>query len=416
MIFYSIYDIFITGRETMRKDRQEKKVFSFRDVSLIVVACSLVMCFLGATLVYKHLGGVNFALIGSDSNLKEFISAYNSLVDKYYDSLDTKSLIEGAIKGMYATVGDPYTTYLDENSSSSLDDSLRGSYNGIGISVDSEKTDEGLKIVEVYEDSPAAEKGLQSGDIILKINDVDTIGKDTAYLTDLIKSGKEINLTVSRNGSLIYAGLKATSVMVPVVESQILEQNGKKVGYLRLSIFNDTADIQVSNHLAKLEKNGLDGLILDLRDNGGGYLNIAENIAEIFLEKGKTIYSLESKNSTDVTLDDTSERRSYPISVVVNKNSASASEILAAALKYSYGASLVGNKTYGKGKVQEREKREDGTTVKYTTAKWLTPAGTCIDGIGLVPNVEVELNYDVLNQDDVYTDNQVMTALNNLVG
>lgn len=400
----------------MRKDRQEKKVFSLRDVSLIVVACSLVMCFLGATLVYKHLGGINFALIGSDANLKEFISAYNSLVDKYYDSLDTKSLIDGAIKGMYATVGDPYTTYLDENSSSSLDDSLRGSYNGIGISVDSENTDGGLRIVEVYEDSPASEKGLQPGDIILKINDVETTGNDTAYLTDLIKSGKEVNLTVTRNGSLLYVNLKATSVMIPVVESQLFEQGGKKIGYMRLSVFNETADIQIGNHLARLEKNGLDGLIIDLRDNGGGYLNIAQNIAEIFLEKGKTIYSLESKNSTDVTLDDTSESRSYPINVVVNKNSASASEILAAALKYSYGASLIGNKTYGKGKVQEREKREDGTTVKYTTAKWLTPAGTCIDGVGLVPNIEVELNYDVLNQNDIYTDNQVMTALNNLVG
>ena len=205
----------------MKKNKQEKKVFSFRDVSLIVIACSLVMCFLGATLVYKHLGGVNFALLGQDANLKEFISAYNNLVDKYYDSLDTKSLIDGAIKGMYATVGDPYTTYLDEDSSSSLDNSLSGSYNGIGISVSSADTSEGLKIEEVYDDSPASERGLQPGDIILKINDEDTIGKDTAYLTNLIKSGKEVNLTVSRNGNLIYANLKATSVMIPVVESQL---------------------------------------------------------------------------------------------------------------------------------------------------------------------------------------------------
>ncbi len=400
----------------MKKNRPEKKVFSFRDVSLIIIVCSIIMCFLGATLVYKHLGGVNFSLLGRDQDLKEFISAYNSLVEKYYDSLDTKSIIEGAIKGMYATVGDPYTTYLDEDSSSSLDNSLSGTYNGIGISVDSSDTSQGLKIVEVYDDSPASRKGLFAGDIILKINEESTIGKDTGYLTDLIKTGKEIKLQISRGGNVIEASLQAEKVLVPVVTSQLVQKDGKRIGYMRLDIFNETADIQISNHLAKLEKNGLDGLVLDLRDNGGGYLTTAQNIAETFLEKGKLIYSLESKNETSSEYDETGESRSYPIAVVVNKNSASASEILAAALKYSYGASLIGNKTYGKGKVQEKSKMPDGTTIKYTTAKWLTPAGTCIDGTGLVPNIEVNLDYDLLNQDDIYTDNQVMTAINYLVG
>lgn len=400
----------------MKKNKSDKKVFSFKDVSLIIVACSLIMCFLGATLVYKHLGGINFALLGNDDYLKEFISAYNGLVEKYYDSLDTKTLIDGAIKGMYATVGDPYTTYLDENSSSSLDDSLRGSYNGIGISVDSRDTSLGLKVTDVYDDSPAFSKGIQVGDLILKINDVDTVGQDTTYLTDLIKKGNQVKLAISRDGSTFEVSLKPSSIFVPVVTSQLIEKDGKKIGYLRLDIFNETADLQVSNHLNKLEKNGLDGLIFDLRDNTGGYLKVAQNIAEMFLEKGKTIYSLEGKESKETVQDSTNEKRNYSINVVVNKNSASASEILAGALKYSYGASLVGNTTFGKGKVQERASLSDGTTVKYTTAKWLTPAGTCVDGIGLAPNIEVDLNYDELDQENIYTDSQIITALNNLVG
>ena len=132
MIFYTIYDIFNTGREAMKND---KKIFSFREVILIVIVCSFVMCFLGATLIYKHLGGVNFALLGEDKDLKEFISAYNNLVENYYDNINTKDIIDGAIKGMYGVAGDPYTTYLDTNSSSSLDDSLKGSYEGIGAQI-----------------------------------------------------------------------------------------------------------------------------------------------------------------------------------------------------------------------------------------------------------------------------------------
>lgn len=396
--------------------KKMKKVFSFRDVSLIILASSLVMCFLGASLVYKHLGGVNFSLLGEDANLKEFISAYNNLVDNYYDSLDSKELINGAIEGMYDVVGDPYTTYLDDDSSSNLDDSLNGKYEGIGISVPKEAgNEEGMLIIDVQDNSPASKAELMVGDIITKINGESAVGRSSAYLTDLIKKSESVNLEVMRDGNTWEVHLNVETLNYPVVSSEVLVVQSKKIGYLKLTIFNDTADIQVANHLSKLEKENIEGLILDLRDNSGGYLQIAQNIAEMFLEKGKVIYSLESKDSKKVTKDETSEKRTYPIAVVVNRSSASASEILAAALKYSYGADIVGTTTFGKGKVQEKSVLSGGTNIKYTTAKWLTPADTCIDGIGIVPTIEISVAPEFSNPSNIYDDIQVMAALNNFV-
>lgn len=394
--------------------KRNKKVFSLLDVSIIVVVTSLIMCFLGSTIIYKHLGGVNFAMLGEDSNLKEFIAAYNNLLDNYYDTLDTKTLINGAIGGMYEVVGDPYTTYLDPSSSDSLDNSLNGKYEGVGIAI--RQNEEGYIVIkEVYDDSPAMKAGLLEDDIIFKVDDEDMIGKDATIVTDILKKNKSAKFTILRNDSTFEVSLKTTTLLSPVVKSHVFEQNGKKVGYLRLSIFSDTADIQFSNALSKLESQGIESLIVDLRDNSGGYLQVAKNIAESFIEKGKIIYSLEGKNTHEVAKDATSEKRNYPVSVLINHNSASASEILAAALKYSYGAKLTGLKSYGKGKVQERAKITGGTTVKYTTAKWLTPNGDCIDGIGLSPDLEIEFVAEGFDQENLYTDVQIMETVKNLV-
>lgn len=390
---------------------KDKKIFSFLDVFIIVGISSLVMCFLGASLIYKHLGGVNFSLIGEDADLQEFIGAYNDLVDNYYASLDKKDLIKGAIGGMYGVTGDPYTTYLNEGSASSLEDSLNGKYTGIGITITKKENGE-LEIYQVYEDSPAFKAGLQKGDIIKKIDGESVT--DSESLTNKIKNSKQVTLTVNRAGVDLSYQVGATSLNVPVVSSMTFIQNGKRIGYIRLTSFNSTSDIQVGEHLSKLEKGGVDALALDLRDNSGGYLQMAENIAEMFIEKGKTIYSLESKNGSEIVKDETNEKRTYPIAVIMNKGSASASEVLAGALKYSYGAKLIGNKSYGKGKVQKKASLASGSAIKYTTDKWLVPNGECIDGIGLSPDIEVDFSNDSYIKDNIYTDTQVMRTIEDL--
>ncbi len=390
--------------------KKNKKIFSFLDVSIIVVVSSFIMCFLGATLIYKHLGGINFSLLNDDNQLKEFIGAYNNLIDNYYDTLNKDELIAGAISGMYSVTGDPYTTYLNQGSATNLDNSLNGKYNGIGITIYKED----LKIKEVFDDTPASRAGIKQGDIITKMNGENVTPNDD--IAEKIKKSKSFTLTVSRNGIEHTFNLSPASINDPVVSSHLFNQNGKRIGYIKLEVFNSTCDVQVSDHLAKLEKEGIDALVFDLRDNSGGYLQMAKNIAEIFIEKGKIIYSLESKNSKEDAKDETNEKRTYPISVVVNKSSASASEVLAGALKYSYGAKLVGNKTYGKGLVQERANLSTGTAIKYTTAKWLVPTGECIDGKGLLPDIEVEFDSTLYDRENIYTDSQVMRAVNDLAG
>ena len=183
---------------------------------------------------------------------------------------------------------------------------------------------------------------------------------------------------------------------------------------ISLSVFNDTADIQFEKAISILENSSIEYLIIDLRGNSGGYLEVAKNIAEMFIEKDRIIYSLESKTSKTDYKDKTNEKRNYKIAVIINRNSASASEILAAALKYSYGAVLVGETSYGKGKVQERASLSNGNTVKYTSALWLTPKGDCIDGIGLIPDYPVAFDVSKYDSKDIYTDSQILYALNNL--
>ena len=180
-------------------------------------------------------------------------------------------------------------------------------------------------------------------------------------------------------------------------------------------MFNDTTDIQFEDTLREVEKEPIEALIIDLRENTGGYLEVSKNIAEMFLKKGSIVYSLQSNNQTIDFKDITNESRNYKIIVLVNSKTASAAEVLASALKYSYDAKIVGNKTFGKGKVQQKTNLIDGTSIKYTTAKWLMPNGKCLDGIGLIPDYEVDLDEKTFIEDDSYTDTQILYILNNLV-
>ena len=395
--------------------KNDPKKFSYIDIIIVVILTSVIMYFLGGLSAFNKLSGINYNYLAKDSHLKEFISAYNDLTTNYYDALDKEELISGAIDGMYSKVNDPYTSYMDESDTSNLNDSLSGEYYGIGIKI--ERTVEGnTRIAEVFDDSPASKSGLKSGDIILKVAGEEVKDKSLDDIVGLIKNdSKDVNIVVLRNDTELSFNVKADTLLVPAVVVKLLNKDNHNIGYIKLSVFNDTADVQFENELTRLENSNIESLIIDLRNNTGGYLEVAKNIAEMFLEKNKLIYSLESKNDKQDYMDKTNEKRSYKVVVLVNKASASASEILAAALRDSYDAVLIGNKTYGKGKVQEKSSLSNGTTVKYTTAKWLTPSGECIDGIGLTPDYEINLDLSTYDSSDIYTDSQVLYALNYLV-
>ena len=381
------------------KDYLKKTKFELWEVIAITLFSSLVMSFCTGYLVYRSSCG-KVTSVNGDEYLAELYKAYDEIKSNYYSSVDLGSLVDAGIKGMFSYLGDPYTTYLDKDQTDNLTDSLKGTQHGIGVLINLSDEEKKIIISRVYDNTPAMEAGLVSGDEIVKVNDkLVSESENLKDITALIKNSNEVKLVIQRDGIDKEYTLKTADFYNPSVEEKIIEgANGNKIGYLQISKFNETAYEQFNQKLNKIEATGISSLIIDLRGNTGGFLSAATKISELFLKKGEVIYSLNEQLGTKVTYDETEESRNYKVFVLVNESSASASEILAAALKDSYGALLVGTTTYGKGKVQKTNKMADGTMYKYTSAKWLTPKGECIDGVGLKPDIEIS-NGDELLKD-----------------
>lgn len=379
------------------KDYLKKTKFELWEVIAITLFSSLVMSFCTGYLVYRSSCG-KVTSVNGDEYLAELYKAYDEIKSNYYSSVDLGSLVDAGIKGMFSYLGDPYTTYLDKDQTDNLTDSLKGTQHGIGVLINLSDEEKKIIISRVYDNTPAKEAGLVSGDEIVKVNDkLVSESENLKDITALIKSSDEVKLVIQRDGIDKEYTLKTADFYNPSVEEKIIEgENGNKIGYLQISKFNETAYEQFNQKLNKIEATGINSLIIDLRGNTGGFLSAATKISELFLKKGEVIYSLNEQSGTKVTYDETEESRNYKVFVLVNEGSASASEILAAALQDSYGAILVGTTTYGKGKVQKTNKMNDGTMYKYTSAKWLTPNGECIDGVGLKPDIEISNGNELL--------------------
>lgn len=384
-----------------------RKVFNFVDIIIIVVITAVLASFLGGFLIYNNKSDSQ----ENDENLKMFYEAYDKLKDNYYEELSPDELINAAIEGMYKKTSDPYTSYLNDDDTNNLNNLLSGKYKGIGIVV--EKAEEGFKIVSIIEDSPADKAKLNKDDIIIEI-DLDSI-KDLS-LEEFTKKINEIesdsiNLTIKRNEDILSFDVDIKTLYIPVSDYKLLDNN---IGYISLNSFNEDAYKQFKSNLDELNNLNIKSLIIDLRNNTGGYLDSARRIAEIFLKKGKVIYYVERKNNLEKITDTTKERSKFNIAVLINGKSASATEVLAAALRDSYGATLVGEKSYGKGVIQEKDTLSNGNIVKYTTANWLTPKKKNIDTKGLEPDVYSKLDLDNIKRDDITTDSQVISAMNTL--
>lgn len=397
----------------MKKSKDKKPTFELWEVIVIAIVSSIIMSLGTGYIAFRNNSLAN---VTNNKNLQEFVKSYNSILNNYYDNVNEEELVDAAIKGMLNYLQDPYTTYLNESSKSALTSSLTGTYEGIGVQVTSDEENR-VYITKVFDDTPAKTAGLEPGDIIVNVNDTDVTEKTSNEIVSLIKESKDakVKITVLRENVSKTFELTRENLYVPAVLSKIYTREDKKVGYIYIDKFSDTIYEQFSKELTKLENDNINSLVIDVRNNTGGYLNGATKIAELFLEKGKVIYSLENKTNTEVTKDTTPEKRDYKVAVIINNGSASASEVLAGALKYSYGATLVGVKSYGKGKVQQTTNLEDGSMIKYTTARWLTPSNECIDGIGLTPDIEQELPENFEEDNSEENDKQLQSAIDFLV-
>lgn len=394
-------------KEKKIKNKKDKiATFNLIEVIVIIIMTSLVVSVSTGIIVYKNYYKIDKTSSNKDY-LKELEYAYNNILNSYVEKVDEKELTNAAIKGMYNYLGDPYTSYLDKDSTDNLMDRLKGEYKGIGVEITTNES--GTVVMTVFENSPAEEAGIMVGDIITKVKGVDVNGKTTSEVSNMIKSTNgNVEIEVNRGGITKTLTLKVSTVSI----KSVIKNKYDKTGYLRIETFSNTTYKQFKENLETLEKDGIENLIVDVRNNGGGFLNSAVEIAELFVEKGKPIYGLQTKDKKEMYKDTTKEKRDYKVMVLINGGSASASEVLAAALKESYGATLLGTKSYGKGTVQDTSELESGGMIKYTTAYWLTPKGVTINEKGLTPDIEVTGSF----KDGMILENDVelQTAINNL--
>lgn len=392
----------------IKTKRKNIRGFGLIETIIIIVLTAIISGITTGVILYNSFDekSINsYKNLTNDKNLKEFLDVYNSVSSEYYQEIDKEAMLEEAINAMMEYLGDDYTSYLNEDETSLLSETLSGKYKGIGVSF-RDKT-----IVSVFKDSPAELVGLKENDIILKVNNKDCTSLDDNQIVSLIKENSDnVDLIIKRDNQELNFTVKLDSLNVPAISYDILDNN---IGYLYISTFSNTLSEQVKNAINELELKGIKSLIIDVRDNSGGYLVAASDVASLFLEKGKAIYSLKSNELQQIYYDETDEKRDYNIAVLINKNSASAAEILAAALKESYGATLIGNTSFGKGRVQQTKKLSNGKMVKYTTAKWMTPNNNCIDSVGLKPDYEVDLifNYNESGEAISYNDTQLKKAI-----
>lgn len=353
-----------------------------RDV-VLTICCLTTLC-------------VGLVVVTNFEHVQKIVRTVALIDQKYLWESDTETLADGAVKGMLDSLGDKYTTYIDEETIGGFMEQVSGDVYGIGVYT-AEDENGNIVILSPIPESPAEVAGIEAGDIIRAIDGerTDTMTLDDAVSRMRGRQDTSVEITVERNGAEKTYTVKRFKLGNTVtVAGTILEENSD-IAYLRISEFSVQTGTQFAEQINALIQQGFKGIILDLRDNGGGEVNAAVEVARVFVPSGPIVHvvsgdgSVDTKNATEAQLE-------VPMVVLVNGNTASASEILAAALKDSGAATLVGTQTFGKALVQGVYMYSDGTAMKITEAKYLTPKQNDINGVGIYPDVKVELPADAV--------------------
>lgn len=392
-------------------DKPQKNTFNTVEVIVIMVITALFGALIGSAVTYfKDNGGIRIY----NKDLKELVSTYHSVVDDYYGEINSDELLEAGIKGMMDYLNDPYSSYLDSESSEEFNEKLEGEYIGLGAEISQNVKTKVLTVTKIFENSPALASGLKVGDIIYKIEDKEISELDLEEITSIIKDGQvgtTVKLNVKREEKDIVIEFKRGVVDITSVTGKIIEKDSKKVGVITIDVFAKNSYKQFKNVVDDLQKKGAEYLILDVRNNSGGYLTTVKSIAEMFLNKKDVVFIVKDKHTEEKQLASKNKSITLPTVVLINGGSASASEILAACLNENLGVDLVGLKTYGKGSVQKTKTLSSGATIKYTTQEWLTPSGKSINGDGISPTVEVEMGEKYYEEPKMENDNQLAKAI-----
>lgn len=351
---------------------------------------------------------INEGIISSDTETK--LSYLKKLIDEtYLHDVKEKNLNEGIYKGYVEGLGDQYSAYYDKKETKELTESLDGSFSGIGAVMTQDASSGVITITRVYDDSPAKKAGIKTGDILYRVEEKTVTGKDLDKVVSWIKGkkGTKVNLTLLRgtNSDKIKVTATRDVINVETVKYKVLEN---QIGYISISVFDSVTGAQFAKALKQLQKKNIEGLVVDLRNNPGGSLSTVCDILDSILPKGLIVYTKDKNGKKEEYTSDEKHRLNLPMSVLVNGQSASASEIFAGAVQDYGKAEIIGTQTYGKGVVQNLFDLKDGTCVKLTTSEYFTPKGRSIDGKGITPDVKIEYKY---NAKDPKADNQLDKAV-----
>lgn len=374
----------------------------------------------GVLVVTLAVGGVKFVQqrqyngVLSDSSHVQKIEYLEKMIDQeYLGEVDNAEMAEGIYAGLVYGLGDVYSRYYTADEYAQETASTDGAYAGIGVSIQKNKNG-GVQIAECYEGGPGAEAGLQTGDVITAINDTDVTDMELSDVVSLIRENKDntIVLTVFRENEekSREISVDVTDVELPSVFGEMLD---KKTGYIQITQFTGVTPQQYKDMFAELKDKGMECLVIDLRDNPGGLLTSVCDILREILPEGLIVYTEDKYGNREEETCDGKHQLDMPLAVLVNENSASASEIFAGAVQDHEVGTIVGTTTYGKGVVQELRQLSDGSAVKLTVSNYYTPNGNSINKVGIKPDVEVKLASELLNKDEITheEDNQLQKAL-----
>lgn len=392
------------------KERKRQKIY--RVVMLIIVVALVTFV---VTTVLTYNGSIKYIVssqppVQTNSTTKKLdaliATVTRLLQEKYIGDVNEEALIDGALIGLVDSVGDTYTEYYTKSDLESFKTETLGNFVGIGITFQANRNTGAIEVVAPIPNSPAEEAGIKAGDIILKADGVEYTGKETTELANKIKGeeGTEITLTIKRGEETLDIKVQRRKIHINYVTSKTLEEN---IGYIAISTFDEGCLDDFKEAYNKLSNNGLKSLIIDLRNNGGGLVSEALAMVDLICEKGQTtLISIDKDEIESVTKSETDPEIKIPIVVLTNESTASASEILVAALKDNGKATIVGEKTYGKGVIQELITLSNGGALKVTSAEYYTPKKEKINEVGIEPDYKVQ--FDEANSKE---DNQLQKAV-----
>ena len=385
---------------------KEKSLFGIKELIGIVIITTLVSFFAGFSI--KQSNNIKTDLSNYEN---EIISNYKYILENSYKNVNGRDLVSAAIKGMIDCLEDPYADYINVSDVDNFNLIINGQYQGIGVQIGYNENKEPV-ITYVFPSSPADNSGLKINDILVSIEDIKVSNKTLDEIKDIVNGfDGEFKVSYKRDEKQYETILKREFVTVRSVVKNLYERENKKIGYIKLTNFAANSYEQFKETLESLESDDIESLIIDLRDNTGGQLRTVDNIVSLFIDENNVIYQMKEKGKITKYYSHGNNNRKYPIVVLVNENSASASELMTGALKEVYNATIIGVNTYGKGTAQEVRTLENGEQYKFTTREWLTAKGNSIEKVGIEPNIKVEQDSKYFNEPTEENDVQLQSAI-----